>query len=442
MLRGAALVFLSRNLQKVLALAIYAVIGWKLGERGVGVYGLLVWVPVFVTNIAALGIGPSHVYFRGQGRIELREVLGNSVAGAAILGGLAILAFSLLRPVLRMDLDELNPWLLTIATISFPFVIIQSYADYLWIGENRMGVYSALYIARFLTLPVLLLAGLSAPDPYIGLAVAVLANVVLSAAVNLFTARRLYRLRARFDRAKFASVMRYGLRIQPGTVAQAIGYRFDYLLINIMIDTRATGLYIAATNLAEALWIVPATISTVLLPRVATKEVGTARALTARTCRVVFATSLVGGLAIFVAAEFLPQAVYGRSSFEQAIAPLRILLIGTVVFSLQKVLANYFIGQGKASWFLRATLVSMAINLGLNFWLIPKPEWGIQGAALASAVSYSVSTIVLAILFLRETGMHPLQLLVPNRTDLAEAAGQLGKLRARARAVTTRGAIP
>jgi O-antigen/teichoic acid export membrane protein len=50
---------------------------------------------------------------------------------------------------------------------------------------------------------------------------------------------------------------------------------------------------------------------------------------------------------------------------------LRILLLGIVVFSVQKVLATTSSARGRAKWFLRATLLSMAVNVGLNLWLIP-----------------------------------------------------------------------
>jgi O-antigen/teichoic acid export membrane protein len=154
---------------------------------------------------------------------------------------------------------------------------------------------------------------------------------------------------------------------------------------------------------------------------------------------VVFATSLLGSVGVFFLSGPLLRFVYGEK-FLGSIAPLRILLLGIVVFSVQKVLANYFIGQGRAKWFLRATLLSMAVNVGLNLWLIPLPGWGIKGAALASTISYTLSTLILGVLFVRWSGISWVDILIPNRQDVAYVGARLGRLRTRAAGMRHRGA--
>lgn len=434
MLRGTALVFLSRNLQKLVALLIQLLLARALDRAGVGAYALLVTAPTLVTTLATMGLGPAHVHLRGQKRLSIRQVLANALIGSVLFGIVSLVIFALIRPYLDLDLN--NPLLMTMVSFTFPVVILQSYLDYLWVGEDRLGVWSLLYGLRYMTLPAFLLVGVIVPhelsDKYLGMAVALVANAVVTLLVSLYVVRREYGLGADFDRRSFSAATRYGARIQAGSVAQAIGYRFDYFLVNSLLDPKvalaATGLYAAATNLAESLWILPTTISTALLPRVSTRNTAAAREATARTCRVVFAFSVSAGAVLFLLAEVLLRYLY-RPSFTQAAFTLRLLLIGTVVFSLQKVLANYFIGQGAAKWFQRATLISMTVNVVLNLWLIPLPGWGIKGAALASAVSYSLSTVILAALFVRWGRLRMRDLLIPTRSDIRELTSRLASLR-------------
>jgi len=440
MLRGVALVFLARNFQKLAALAIQVMIARVLTQeearQGVGVYALLVQTPTIVATLASVGLGPAHVHFRGQGTLTVRQVLGNGVAGSLLFGLAALAVFTLARPWLQLDLG--NPLLITLVSFSFPVTILISYLDYLWIGEDRMGTYSALYGLRYLLLPFLLLVAITVPGStegkYLGMAIALVANGLLSLTASLLAVRREYGLGLDFRASSFGKAVRYGAHIQAGSAAQAIGYRFDYFLINGFINVGALGLYTAATNVAEALWILPATVSTALLPRVATKDLQAAQSATARTCRVVFTISVLAGAGVFVLAELLLTYVY-RPSFASAAPALRWLLVGTVVFSLQKVLANYFIGQGKAKWFLWATISAMVVNLGINLVLIPREEWGIVGAALASAVSYTFSTVVLAVLFLRWSGLRPLDILVPKRADISVVGA---RMRGLIRSITAR----
>ncbi len=418
--------FLSRNLQKVVALLITILLGRMLQERGVGTYGLLVATLTFASALGTLGLGPAHVYLRGQGRMSVQNALANAFVGAAVFGAAAILLFSLLRPVLR--LDAVSPGLLTLLSLVFPLAILQSYLDFLWQGENRLGTFSALYCLRAVSLLGFLLLGLQFADPFQGIGYALILNLVFTVTVSVLLVARRYgsRLSFRFD--LFKDSLRYGLRVQPGSLAQTIGYRLDFYLLNIFLGPQALGIYVVATNLAEALWMAPYALSIALLPRVSTNNAAEAQRVTAQAMRLTFVVSVVSGLAVFALSELLIRLAYGPR-FLPAAPVLRILLVGTVVFSMQKVLANYFIGQGRAGWFLRATLLAMAVNLGLNLVLIP--AWGVPGAAFASAVSYSLSTLVLGGLFLRWSGSSLRDVLLPTAADVRQVQQGLGRLRRR-----------
>lgn len=429
MLKGSILVFVGRNSQKVIAALIVFAIGRSLHESGLGAWGLLVTTLTYATTLGALGIGPAHVHFRGHGRMDISQLLGNALIGAALFGVVSIGVFSALRYFLNFSLGA--PLLLNVISVAFPIALLQNYLDFLWQGEDRLGIYSVLGIQRAMTLLLLVLIGLQLPDPYVGMALALGANSVLTIALSLYLVNRQYGLRPTFDFTLFSRVSRYGAHIQAGSVAQSIGYRFDYFLINGFFGKAVLGPYVLATQLAETLWILPYAMSIALLPRASTSRVEVARNVTAQSCRVVFAVSLAAGSLIFLFAEVIIRVLF-KTRFLESVTPLRILLVGTVVFSLQKILANYFIGQGKAKWFFRATVLSMAVNLALNLWLLQQPHWGIKGAAVASAISYSLSTGLLAVLFIRDTGLPPSELLILNREDVTQFGLRIAQLRRRA----------
>ncbi len=429
MIRGSAFVFLCRMYQKLIGMLIGILLVRLTGTTGNGVYALLILVSTYVTTLGSLGLGPAHVHFRGQRRMEVSEVLGNAVLGSIIFGAASIALFSLLR--IFVPLDVSTPLPMTIITLTFPIVIAQSYLDYLWIGENRMGTYSAMYALRYVTLPALLLLGVLLPSTadarYAGMALAILANTVLTLLSSLWVIGREFGLGARLDSKVFSRTVRYGVHVQAGSVAQAIGYRFDAFLIKAFMSASPLGVYMVATTWAEAIWLLPNTISTALMPRASTRDADQAKRITERTARVVFTASLLAGVVLYAGAGLLLSVVYGIRSAD-GVTALRVLLIGTVVFSLQKVLANYFIGQGKAVWFERATIVAMAVNVAINLWLIPMPGWGIKGAAVASAISYSLSTVILAALFVRWTGCNLLDILLIKKSDILVLRSRWGQL--------------
>ncbi len=421
MLKDTVLVFISRNFQKVVSLLLTVMLARVAGREGLGSYGLLVTISTFITTVATLGLGPAHVHFRGQKRLSLEEIVGNSLIGATIFGLSSILAFSVLRPYLNMELE--SKLSITIITLTFPISILQSYLDYVWVSERKLDWFSAMYVARYLTLPAFILLGLIIWGRDVGIAFGLAANSITTLLLSIATIARKLGFSIRFNLEAFLRVVRYGFHIEAGTVAQAVGYRFDYFLVKYFLGSSHLGLYVPATNWAEVVWLIPGAISTALLPRVSVSDKENVRDITAATMRITFTISLIMGLGIMLFSHLIITLLYGRS-FLGAVDALRILLIGTVVFSLQRVLSNYFIGQGEAKWFQIATLASMCINVVMNVFLMGVAGWGIEGAALSSSVSYSFSTIFLTVLFIRWSGLPIRDILIINSMDVSKVSQQ------------------
>ena len=81
------------------------------------------------------------------------------------------------------------------------------------------------------------------------------------------------------------------------------------------------------------------------------------------------------------------------AEFEQAYMPLNILLVGTVLFGITKSVGSIFASVGKLNLVYRIPLVSAITNAILNILLIP--VYGINGAAVATTVSFLVSMILM-----------------------------------------------
>ena len=92
-----------------------------------------------------------------------------------------------------------------------------------------------------------------------------------------------------------------------------------------------------------------------------------------------------------------------------------ILLIGIVFASIGKVSPAYFYTKGKPSIHLIVAAVVLTINIALNFVLIP--IMGINGAALASTVSYFFYGVIY-ILILGRDGISVKQLLIIQKEDI------------------------
>jgi O-antigen/teichoic acid export membrane protein len=121
----------------------------------------------------------------------------------------------------------------------------------------------------------------------------------------------------------------------------------------------------------------------------------------------------------------LTRIVYG-DAFAAAATPLRILLVGIVASSFLQVLSSLLLGLGRLRLLIQTTAFGFAINLTLNIVLIPR--FGMNGAAVSSAVSYSVTAILFTVIARRIVPALGRQALLPfPRVVLAD----MRRLRAR-----------
>jgi Na+-driven multidrug efflux pump len=86
-------------------------------------------------------------------------------------------------------------------------------------------------------------------------------------------------------------------------------------------------------------------------------------------------------------------------------------------------------GRGKPIINAVAAGVSLALNIPLNLWLIPR--WGISGAAFASTVSYTVTAIVVLIAFMRISKNSWFDTIVVKPQDLRIYSGVFAGINSR-----------
>lgn len=109
------------------------------------------------------------------------------------------------------------------------------------------------------------------------------------------------------------------------------------------------------------------------------------------------AVTVVGELA---AAPLLHLLSVPAENFDQALAFLRVYLLGIPSILLYNFEAAIFRSVGITKMPLQALALSSLINVALVWLFIPVMGWGVVGAAAATAISYTVSA---AVLFVRLT---------------------------------------
>jgi O-antigen/teichoic acid export membrane protein len=254
----------------------------------------------------------------------------------------------------------------------------------------------------------------------IGFAWAVVAEAAVAVALLAVLARREgLALRAgAFDPALAGRLLREVWPLMLSGFAVILYLRIDAIMLRAMVGDTAVGIYAAAIRFTEIWYFVPMALGSSLLPALLRAR---ERGPEAYAARLQAYYDLSAGLAyvlsvpIALAAPWLIRLAYGPA-FAGA-APVLALHVWSSVFVFLGVARGQFlVNESFTRFYLAATVAGAALNIGLNYWLIPRH--GPWGAALATLATQAVAAWASSFCFapVRQTAwMQTRALLIPVR---------------------------
>jgi O-antigen/teichoic acid export membrane protein len=254
-------------------------------------------------------------------------------------------------------------------------------------------------------------------------------SVLMAIAVTVAT-RRLGRTSPGGAPASLRAMASYGARLYPGSLSGYFSYRADtYIIQALTLPASALGLYSQAVTIAELVFYVPDSITTIFLPRVAGSTPEDSNSLVGRVGRL---TML---LTVGVALCLVPIAFVGihliLPRFVDCLPAFVVLLPGVVSLSVAKVMTSYVNGRGHPGLVAIGTVASLILNVALNLVFIPR--FGIVGASLSSLISYTFQAVVAVAFASRLSGRSPLSLFVPGTAEVRLLVETMRRLTGRAR---------
>lgn len=187
-------------------------------------------------------------------------------------------------------------------------------------------------------------------------------------------------------------------------LAANIYLKFDQVMLGIMVDSAAVGIYGAAVRLSTVWYFIPTALATSLFPAIIKSRMESADKY---RCRVnqYFGLNAVIAYAIMLpmagGGPFLVNWIYG-TAYAQAGPILVIHILSLILVFLQAARQQYLLAEGRHHFILVSVTTGAVLNIILNLILIP-PYAG-MGAAAATVVAQVGS--VLLINFLHKPQRH------------------------------------
>ncbi len=376
----------------------------RLGTEQQGAFALfLAFESILLSLFSGLGLVLAREYSRsGSAGVAAFDVRlhGTMLTTALIVGVLAALLLlavshaSTQAPYTHLWLLALGaPWLLAVPT-----------AMGAWMGQGRLIVMNISLGAVPVLVPAMVLV-LMGFDPAVTvwgmLGAWVLAKSLVGAATLYVSWREVGWARPHWPLLRPWVVF---VAVIGGTnLVSLLNYRVNLFMVERLDGLSQAGIYSVAVSVAELLWFVSSSITTAVYHRIGAAD-GRAAALTAVQAMRWSGLGVLAGVPLLlgVAVWAFPNVL--GADYEAAWWPLALLMPGTLAYSVASAVSAYFTNHlAKPQLAARIAGLSMGLNLALSAVLIPL--WGIQGAAAATSLSYTLAIAVGLAMFFKASGL-------------------------------------
>ena len=385
---------------KILAAAlnflIAIIISQTLGDSGKGTQALLVATISFILIFSDIICGASIIYLAP--RHSFKKILVASTIWSALIAVVMGFGIWLFYPKLAADLIfhvALLSFISSLSNINFRFLVGKE--------EIKKANYNTLLQPVLLVMTLVVYYIILKRTDIFGYIIGLYTAYGGTFLLGMWMLRKEY-ANLRHDKEYgpvLKDLFKYGFLNQTGHFVQFFNLRLSYYLLNKYINVGRVGVFSNAVSLAEAIWIISSSIALVQYARIANADDRAyAQKLTLDLSKICL---VISALAVIVLALLPPQVyifVFGPE-FGEMTGLIRILAPGVLFYCIFLILGHYYSGTGRYQMNTFAALCGLAATCALGFTLIPK--YDVTGAAITSAVSYTVNAIFLFVFFLRES---------------------------------------
>jgi O-antigen/teichoic acid export membrane protein len=419
--------FLRQAAALMISLCLMAIIARVLGPETQGKYALAILLPLLLSNFLNLGIPSANVYFLGKHSVSIPLAYKTTLVlwlSISLLGtSIGIICIGLFASYLFPGLEQRYLWL---SLVFFPIILLHYFLNSILHGLEAFSSYnSILFYLPLVNLGLVLITFFMLDWHLMG---AIGAYGISYTVVTLFALREIKR---RIDiksetypennnkstRGYFKECLCFGGMAHIAASLAFLNNRMNFVLLNLFIAPAAAGLYLVSYGVAEKVWMVSQSVSTVTFPRLAGLLHDDRRRhyVTSLSTKIIFVSSIVSSLALLVIAKPLIKTVFG-DSYVETIVPLMWLLPGMVFGAISRSISTDLVARGRVDLTVYLALCLVFLSTIASIVLIP--TYGVSGAAMAFSLAYFVDVILHLSVYIRMTGANLLDLFIPTKEEI------------------------
>jgi len=424
--KDSSFLFASNILLVALSLLTGVLTARFLGPTGKGEFYLMLQASSLASLILSGGLGSSYQYHLKKKLLDQSNVISHILIQSLIVTLILCIALALFeyKPlgILNSTLPSNLLFPIIVATILNVEVL---YANSILMtfstGIRTSSVLSALSSVIYVMLLAIFLWGMDWGIK--GAIAAYLVSLVVRLVPTIVTLLSQEPLRLRLTWRKHSpTLFAFGLSSFLCNIMLSSVFRVDVFIVNSLAGVSAVGIYSVAVAFAEMALMAPNAIGIALfshLPGISDAE---QISVVGRSSRITIFLAFICGALLALISRPLVIVLMGVE-FAGAVIPLIILIPGLIMMSVNYVFANYYSAQGKPLVSAYCFGIGLVFNVVANLFLIPL--MGINGAALASTISYACITLCFFVILRRQHQFAASALFFPNINDMTLIRGKV-----------------
>jgi O-antigen/teichoic acid export membrane protein len=382
-------IFVTRVLVIAIGMLFMVIVARVLGPEGRGLYAIIVTIVAIAVQLCNFGLHVSSVYFVSrEGTLLLPSLIGNAIAVTIVVSiPVACLLYGL--SLFAQQVVPLDGIILALVVLAVPAGLLLLIFLNLLLGVNLVRQYNVtnllIKLVSIALLGTLVLSGsASVSMVYTTVLIGGLAGVTFS--YRHLTRQCQSAIRISFQ--LFDRTFRYGIKAYLAALFSFLVIKQDILMVQYFMGQEHVGYYSIAGEMAEQLMLLSAVVSAVLFPALSAIEKQKHRWRTTKQvlCYIALAMGGIVSVAAFLS-EPIITLLFG-DEYSPAIESFQLLLPGVWFLSMASVLQNFIGSSGHAGAMVYGPLVAAVVNFFGNIIFIR--IMGIEGAALASSVTYAL----------------------------------------------------
>jgi O-antigen/teichoic acid export membrane protein len=385
-----------------------------LGPEGNGVIAALAVYPALFMTIGSLGIRQSVAYYVGKKIYNDNDIKTSLIQIWFFTTMLTLTScYFLIR---YFSNSGYNLFWVLLSIIPIPFNLFNTYNSGVFLGKNQIQSFNKinwLPIAVIFVFTILLV--IIFPWGIDGALGASITGPLLMSFILMHKSNLVKSFNLNFDFKIIRSLLSLGMIYAFALLIINLNTKLDIILLDKLSSPFEVGIYSKGATVTEYLWQIPMLLSTIVFARSANAKDGLV--FSGKVTQLLRITIvIVGAASIFLvfASRFIIVGMYG-ADFINSTRVLQLLLPGVLLLTVFKTLNQDLAGKGKPWISMKAMIPALLINVILNIILIP--NYGANGAAIASTISYSFAAIVFILVYSREVKIPIKDILRYSKSD-------------------------